>query len=83
MLLLLVICILLVSLASCISVAPGDIDEKCFNKSGRQPVPDNTIILLDTQDYRELTLLDIMHNRIWKSINFDGLETPGSVQQVS
>ena len=66
-----------------VSVAPGDIDLTCRNEPDRKSVPKNQKVLLDTQDYRELALLNIQESRIWKSINFDAIVTPSFVSQVS
>ena len=72
MLLLVTVCCTLASSVNSVSVAPGDIDQTCRNEPGRKSVPKNRKLLLDTQDYRELTLLNIEESRIWKSIDFDG-----------
>ena len=75
MLLLVTVCCTLASSVYSVSVAPGDIDQTCRNEPGRKSVPKNQKVLLDTQDYRELTLLHSEASRIWKSIDFDGKTT--------
>ena len=76
------VCCTLASSVNSVSVAPGDIDQTCRNEPGRKSVPKNQKVLLDTQDYRETTLLNIEGSRIWKSIDFDGKSTD-SLPKVS
>ena len=72
MLLFITVCCTLASSVNSVSVAPGDIDQTCRNEPDRKSVPKNQKVLLDTQDYRELTLLNVEESGIWKSIDFDG-----------
>ena len=67
-----------------IHVAPGDEDPYCFNSPFRVPVPPQQKILLDTQNYRELTLIDTNGDTgRWVSGNFDGIVTDGVSYNVS
>ena len=83
MLLFVTVCCTLASSVISVSVAPGDIDQTCRNEPDRVSVPKNQKVLLDTQDYRELTLLNVEESRIWKSISFDAIITPGYFSKVS
>ena len=56
------------------SVAPGDASSYCLSLSGRQPTFSNEKVLLDTQNYRETTLLTANGlNRTWLSIDLDSV----------
>ena len=83
MLLFVTVCCTLASSVISVSVAPGDIDQTCRNEPDRKSVPKNQKVLLDTQDYRELTLLNIEESRIWKSIDFDGKSSDNGFPKVS
>ena len=82
-LLLSVFLLLFASSVNSVSVAPGDIDQTCRDEPGRKSVPKNQKVLLDTQDYRELTLLNREASRIWKSIDFDGKPSDDNFPKVS
>ena len=63
------------------SVAPGDANPFCLGRDDREPTYGNEKILLDTQNYRSLTLVGLNgDNGTWLSIDFDGL--PGNTEQV-
>ena len=79
MLLFVTVCCTLASSVNSVSVAPGDIDQTCRKEPGRKSVPKNQKVLLDTQDYKEKTLLNLEESRIWKSIDFDGKLTFSSI----
>ena len=83
MLLFITVCCTLASSVNSVSVAPGDIDQTCRNEPDRKSVPKNQKVLLDTQDYRELTLLNVEESGIWKSIDFDGKLSTDSFPKVS
>ena len=82
MLLFVTLCCTLASSVISVSVAPGDIDQPCRNEPDRKSVPKNQKVLLDTQDYREKTLLNLEESRIWKSIDFDG-KSSDTIPKVS
>ena len=78
-------CLLLfINSAACVNVAPNDGDEFCLAHPLRQSVPDTNKAVLDTQDYREQTLVTSNgNNMIWNSENFDGITDNTDIQQVS
>ena len=83
MLLFVTVCCTLASSIISVSVAPGDIDQTCRNEPDRKSVPKNQKVLLDTQDYREMTLLSLVESRIWKSIDFDEKPSDNGFPKVS
>ena len=78
-------CLLLfINSAACVNVAPNDGDEFCLAHFLRESVPDTNKVLLDTQDYREQTLLtNHGDNMIWNSENFDGITDDTAIEKVS
>lgn len=63
------------------SIAPDDANSFCLGRDDRVSTFDNEKILLDTQNYRALTLVGLSaNNNTWLSIDFDGLV--GSTEQV-
>ena len=77
-------CSLLASIVCGQHVAPGDEDPFCFDSPFRVPVPPKQKILLDTQNYKEKTLIDTNGATVrWVSGNFDGLVTDGANYNVS
>ena len=82
--LLLELYILVLCISNSTSVAPGDFDEECLDAVTRIPVSPNEKVLLDTQDYQSQNL--ITHDggsNVWKSIDFDGIDTGGTYNHVS
>ena len=78
--------ILIPVLVCCANVAPADGDPFCVTSPIRKAIPATQRILLDTQNYREQTLLN--HNlgdpsAIWISANLDGDKTVGAIYTVS
>ena len=70
-------------LASVASVAPNDAQQFCLDSLLRQSVPDTQKVVLDTQDYKEQTLITVSGaNMIWNSENFDGIIDPAAIDQV-
>ena len=63
------------------SVAPGDANPFCLERDDRVSTDNNEKILLDTQNYRALTLVGLNgNNGTWLSIDYDGLQ--GNTEQV-
>ena len=81
---LLVAYFLLASQVHSVNVAPNDGDELCLAHPLRESVPDTNKVVLDTQDYRETTLVtNSGDNMIWNSENFDNITDSTAIQQVS
>ncbi len=76
-------CFLFFNGATSVNVAPNDAQQFCLDSPIRQSVPDTQKVVLDTQDYREQTLITTNgDNMIWNSENFDGIVDSGFVYQV-
>ena len=71
----------------CANVAPGDGDPFCLTSAIRKPIPATQKILLDTQDYREQSLLTNDESADpslkWISANLDGAVIGGGFHTVS
>ena len=77
-------CFLFFNGAASVNVAPNDAEQYCLDHPLRQSVPDTQKVVLDTQDYREQTLITTNgDNMIWNSENFDGIVDNGAIDQVS
>ena len=61
-----------------------DNDDFCLGLGTRIPVPPNEKVLLDTQDYQSQNLITSTgESNIWASIDFDGIDNGGFINQVS
>ncbi len=76
-------CFLFFNGATSVSVAPNDAEQFCLDNPYRKIVPDTQKVVVDTQNYREQTLITVSGaNMIWNSENFDGIIDPAAIDQV-
>ena len=76
-------CFLFFNGATSVSVAPNDAEQYCLDHPIRKIQSDTQKVVLDTQDYREQTLITTNgDNMIWNSENFDGIVDNGAIEQV-
>ena len=76
-------CFLFFNGATSVNVAPNDAQQICLDSPLRQSVPDTQKVVLDTQDYKEQTLITSNgDNMIWNSENFDGIVDITAIDQV-